>query len=63
MLSRVDPYRDLILSPAEMEQFTSEAGSLIARTDEAGAALICRVPELARRCRDDPGTELHLQGD
>lgn len=63
MLSRVAPYRDLILSPAEMEQFTSEAGSLVARADETGAALIRRVLELARRCRDEPGTELHLHGD
>lgn len=63
LLSRADPCRELILSPAEMEQFISEARSLAARADEAGAALIRRVLELARRCRDEPGTELHLQGD
>lgn len=63
LLSRADPYRDLILSPAEMEQFIGEARPLAARADEAGAALIRRVLELARRCRDEPRTELHLQGD
>jgi hypothetical protein len=63
MLSRVDPHRDLILNPAEMEQFSSEVRSLAARVDEAGVALIHQVLELACRCRDEPGTELHLQGD
>jgi len=63
MLSRVNPYGDLILSPAEMEQFITEAGALIAGADEVGADRIRRVLELARQCRDEPGTELHLQGD
>jgi len=30
MLSRVNPYGNLILSPAEMEQYITEAGALIA---------------------------------
>lgn len=63
MLSRADPYRDLILSSAEMEQFIEEAGSLIAGADDACEARIHRVLDLARRCRDEPDTELHLQGD
>lgn len=61
--SRVNPYGDLILSPAEMEQFITEAGALIAGSDEVGADRIRRVLELARQCRDEPGTELRLQGD
>ena len=60
MLSRVDPYGDLVLSPAEMGQFIAEAESLAVG---AGAGLIRQVLDLARRCRDMPGTELHLQGD
>jgi hypothetical protein len=63
MLSRVDPYGDLVLSPAEMGQFIAEAESLAAGAGVAVAGLIRRVLELARRCRDMPGTELHLQGD
>ncbi len=63
MLSRVDPYGDLVLSPAEMGQFIAEAESLAAGADETDAVYIRRVLELARRCRDSPGTELHLQGD
>lgn len=63
MLSRVRPYGDLVLSPAEMEQFITEAGALIAGADEVGADRIRRVLELARQCQDEPGTELHLQGD
>jgi len=63
MLSRVNPYGNLILSPAEMEQYITEAGALIAGADEARADRIRRVLELARQCRDKPGTELHLQGD
>jgi hypothetical protein len=63
MLSRVDPYGDLVLSPAEMGQFIAEAESLAAGADETDAVRIRRVLELASRCRDTPGTELHLQGD
>jgi hypothetical protein len=58
MLSRVDPYGDLVLSPAEMGQFIAEAESLAAGAGATGAGLIRRVLELARRCRDMPGTEL-----
>jgi hypothetical protein len=47
ILSRVSPYGDLVLSPAEMEQFITEAGALIARADEVGADRICRVLEPA----------------
>lgn len=63
MLSRVDPYGEVVLSPAEMGQFIAEAESLAAGADVTGAGRIRRVVELARRCRDTPGTELHLQGD
>ena len=63
MLSRVDPYGDLILSSAEMEQFIAEAAPLVIGANEADAAHLGRILELARRCRDDSGTELHFQGD
>ncbi len=63
MLSRADPYRDLVLSPAEMDQFIEEARSLIAGADETCAGRLRHVLELARRCRDEPDTELHFQGD
>jgi len=63
MLSRVDPYGDLVLSPAEMGQFIAEAEFLAAGAGVTGVGLIRRVLELARRCRDTAGTELHLQGD
>jgi hypothetical protein len=63
MLSRADPYGDLVLTPAEMEQFIEEAQALLAGADEAFADPLRRVLALARRCREDPRTELHLQGD
>lgn len=63
MLSRVYPYKDLILTAAEMEQFMQEAESLIAGADVTCAARLRQVLGLARRCRNEPGTELHLQGD
>ena len=56
MLSRVDPYGDLVLSPAEMDQFMAEAESLAAGANVTDADRIRRVLELARRCRDIPGT-------
>jgi hypothetical protein len=59
----VDPYRDLILTPAEMEQFTAEAEALIAGVDEGCATRLRRVLEMARQCQATPATELHLQGD
>jgi hypothetical protein len=63
MLSRVKPYSDLILSPAEMERFIAEAAALIPAVDELGADRLTRVLQLARQCRDQPGTEFHFQGD
>lgn len=63
MLSRVDPYKDLILSSAEMDQFIGEVGALISGTDASGRDRICRILELARQCQNDPNSELHLQGD
>lgn len=63
MLSRVDPYGDLILTPAEMDQFIAEAESLLADADVTEAERINLALELARQCRDNPCYELHLQGD
>lgn len=63
MLSRAGPYRDLILRPAEMEQFINEAESMITGADKTCGARIREVLDLARRCKDDLSTELHLQAD
>ena len=63
MLSRIGPNRDLILTPAEMEQFTAEVEILIPTTDENCAVRLRQVLELARQCRATPATELHFQGD
>lgn len=54
VLSRVDPYGDLVLSPAEMGRFIAEAGSLAGGVDETGAGRVRRVLELARRCGGTP---------
>ncbi|MFC6157075.1 hypothetical protein [Kribbella jiaozuonensis] len=64
MLRRVDPYRDLILTAAEMPQLLAELQTerTLATTDEE-RTLLTAVHHLAERCATDPPTELHLQGD
>ena len=64
MLSRVDPYSDLVLTPGEMPQLLAEL------TTELGQArsirersLILGVRALAERCATDAALELHLEGD
>lgn len=64
MLRRVDPYRDLILTAAEMAQFLTELATErnLATVDEE-RTLLAAAHHLAQRCLTDPSTELHLQGD
>lgn len=64
LLRRVDPYRDLILTSAEMPQFLDEVQTerALATTDEE-RTLLTAVQHLAERCSTDPSAELHLQGD
>jgi hypothetical protein len=64
MLSRVDPYGDLILTAAEMPQFIAEV------TEELGLAgapseleFLASARRLAEQCASEPSTELHLEGD
>jgi hypothetical protein len=64
MLSRVDPYGDLILTATEMPQFIAEVDDElgIAGTDLERELLGC-VRRLAERCGAETSTELHLEGD
>ncbi len=64
MLSRVDPYGDLILTTAEMPQLIAEV------TEELGIAstppereLLAGVRRMAERCAAETSSELHLEGD
>ncbi|WP_454044079.1 hypothetical protein [Cellulosimicrobium sp. Marseille-Q8652] len=62
MLARADPYGSLHLSSSEMEQLVEELGRATVGTT-AERALVRTVRDLALRCRSEPGTELHLDGD
>jgi hypothetical protein len=64
MLERIDPYGDLVLSSAEMEQFVTELAVLRQR---GGAfphgALLARIEQVARQCSGDPDLQLRIEGD
>ena len=62
MLVRADPYGSLHLSSSEMDQLVDELDLPVAATG-AERAMLRAVRDLALRCRSDPGTELHLDGD
>ena len=64
MLSRVDPYGDLILTAVEMLQFIAEVNEElgIASTDPEREVL-AGVRRLAERCAAEMSTELDLEGD
>ena len=64
MLSRVDPYGDVVLTAAEMPQFIAEVN------EELGIAgtlpeleFLASARRLAERCAAGASTELHLEGD
>ncbi|WP_184579278.1 hypothetical protein [Lipingzhangella halophila] len=64
MLSRVDPYTTLVLTPQEMEQFIAEVGSELAREEDPEVAeLLKDVLRLARKCTHQPRAEVRLEGD
>ncbi|MEU0785651.1 hypothetical protein ABZ341_29215 [Streptomyces sp. NPDC006173] len=64
LLSRVDPYRSLILTAADMTQFVSEIETTRARCGDAKTvALLDDVRALALRCAAQPDLEIHLDGD
>ncbi|GAA2811307.1 hypothetical protein [Kribbella solani] len=64
MLSRVDPYGDLILTAAEMPQLLEEVETeRKLTTDDQERVLLAAVHHLGERCSTEPYTELHLQGD
>jgi hypothetical protein len=62
MLSRVDPFKSLILTSAEMEQFLAEVETLQERGSPGGTVL-AQVAHLGRLCLENPDMELHLEGD
>ena len=64
MLQRVDPYRTLILTSSEMEQFVAEIEAAKSHSDEGTKrAILTEIANLAVRCAQDCRTELHLEGD
>jgi hypothetical protein len=63
MLSRVDPYADLVLTAAEMPQLLAELDTELGQAAPAERELLTAVRALAERCAAGPGLELHLQGD
>ncbi|WP_125777828.1 hypothetical protein [Antribacter gilvus] len=64
MLSRVDPYGDLVLSSDEMEQLVSELDQVRTSTsDHAERWLLDRVLVLARTCARDRDLRLWFAGD
>ncbi|MBC9714856.1 hypothetical protein H9Y04_20095 [Streptomyces sp. TRM66268-LWL] len=64
VLSRVDPYRTLILTSADMPQFLSEVDATCAlATEQREREILAKIRELAERCAGSAHLELHLQGD
>jgi hypothetical protein len=63
MLSRVDPYSDLVLTAAEMPQLLAELDSELGQAPPVERELLLAVRALAQRCAAETGLELHLQGD
>ena len=64
MLDRVDLYRTLDLSCAEMPQFLSELTHLLAvAVDRHDLEVLEAVRGLGERCRADRSLELRLVGD
>jgi len=64
MLSRVDPYRTLILTPAEMPQLVAEVDAELGlATAKTERELLTDIRRLADRCAAEASTELHLAGD
>jgi hypothetical protein len=63
LLRRIDPYKDLVLSSQDMDQLLVELSALLRGADEGETDLIRQVMDLAGRCKADPDTELHFQGD
>jgi hypothetical protein len=64
MLGRVDPYRTLVLTRADMPQFMAEVDAECAAAGERAVKdLLQRVLGLARECAAREAHELHLDGD
>ncbi|MEU4390244.1 hypothetical protein [Kribbella sp. NPDC023855] len=63
MLSRVDPYGDLVLTGEEMPQFIAEVEVEWGRAAEPQRGVLAEVRRLAEWCAAEPSTELHLEGD
>jgi hypothetical protein len=62
MLGRAKPYGQLVLTPAQMDQFIAEVSAL-RPADTTADDRLARILALADRCRATTGSELHLQGD
>lgn len=64
MLNRVNPYKTLILTRADMPQFISEVEAEFAEhNDQEVRDLLEQVLGLARECETRDAHELHLDGD
>lgn len=64
MLSRVDPYSDLVLTAAEMPQFLAELATELGQArGTRERELLGAVRALAERCAGGDGLELLLVGD
>lgn len=64
LLSRVDPYGDLLLTAEDMPRFIGEVdATLEAVDDEERWELLAAVRGLAERCAREASMELHLLGD
>ncbi|MFF3063697.1 hypothetical protein ACFVQ3_03990 [Oerskovia sp. NPDC057915] len=63
MLTKIDPYGDLVLTSSEMEQLIAELRSLDGGTHGQASGIVAEVRELAARCAADRARELHFVGD
>ncbi|MFI7280846.1 hypothetical protein ACIBOV_11320 [Micromonospora chersina] len=64
MLSRVDPYSDLILTAEDMPQFVAEIEATMKLVENsAERRLLSEIRRVAERCAVQASLELHLEGD
>lgn len=64
MLNRIDPFKDLGLTSADMPQFLEELSVVAAEaTSREERGVVRKLRALAEQCRDDPGLILLFTGD
>ncbi|WP_018684422.1 hypothetical protein [Actinokineospora enzanensis] len=62
-LNRVDPYRTLVLTAADMPGLVADLDAVAVDADKPDREVLADIRRLARRCAAGESMELHLEGD